>query len=212
MTTEERKIKKAELYKMYSDYFTANKINPYFITKTIRKEGNGEQYTAASFFENEFNVTEKYGEVYVVNVNWRDMSPSKSDDFSLYKWTYNPYWNDPSEGYEKIVINSNGNTFTKYAIPIEEFTVVGKGVEFWKSFGPKKEPELPLFDMSSISGVKPKHEPIEASTAFSEAIEDEGMDTLVSKLTAKDLYALVHRKPISSIPDINQFINRENNI
>lgn len=215
MTTEERKRKKKELFALYEAYFEAQGIdNPYFVPKPIRKEGAGEQYLAAAFFENELNVIQKTGEVYVENIDYRDMSRMDKDKYTLYKWTYNPYWKDPSEGYEAIEITSkSGDKFTKYAIPIEEFSIVGEGKAYWESFQNKAE-ELPLFDMSSISGVKPKHEPISQSQAFTktELPADEGMDTLVSNLTARDLYALVHRKPVSSIPGINEFINRENNI
>lgn len=216
MTTEERKEKKKSLYSLYEPYFKAQGIeSPYFVPKPIRKEGSPNPYMAAAFFENELNVIRKTGEVYVENIDWRDMS-RQDDKYILYKWTYNPYWNDESEGYEKIVITSrSGETFTKYAIPLEEFTVVGQGLEYWESF--KEQPaqeSLPLFDMSSISGVKPKHEPIDQSLAFGnvEELPVEGMDTKLSNLTARDLYALVHRRPISSVPEINEFINKENNI
>ena len=210
MTTEERKQKKKELYAIFKAYFEAQGIkNPYFIPKPIRKEGSGEQYLAAAFFENELNIIQKTGEVYIMNVDYRDMSPMDSD-YKLYKWKYNQYWNDSSEGYEKIdIVSKAGDTFTKWAIPMEEFTLVGSGVEHWMSFS--NQQELPLFDMTGISNAgKPKHEPIEPAVAFD--TPDEGMDTSLSNLTARDLYALVHRKPVSSIPDINAFINRENNI
>ena len=216
MTTEERKQKKKELYALYEAYFEAQGINnPYFVPKPIRNEGDGEQYLAAAFFENELNVIQKTGEVYIENIDYRDMSRMDKDKYTLYKWTYNPYWKDPSEGYEAIHITSkNGETFTKYAVPIEEFTIVGAGKEYWESFQKNKAEELPLFDMSPISGVKPKHEPIDQSLAFGSKPlpTDEGMDTSMANLTARDFYALVHRKPISSIPGINEFINRENNI
>jgi len=208
MTTEERKQKKKELYAIFKAYWDAQGIsNPYFVPKPIRKEGNGQQYLAAAFFENELDIISKKGEVYIMNVDYRDMSPMDSD-YKLYKWKYNPYWNDPSEGYERIdIVSKAGDKFTKYAVPMDEFDLVGQGVEHWMSFS--KQQELPLFDMSGISDVKPKHEPISTATAFD--APDEGMDTKLSNLTARDLYALVHRKPVSSVPDINAFINRENN-
>ena len=198
MTTEERKQKKKELFEMYKAYFDSIEKRPYFIPKPIRNEGANEPYLAASFFENEFEIAKKYGEVYIVNIDYRDMSPIEADNFTLYHWTYNPYWNDPSEGYEKFVITSkNGSSFTKYAIPMEEFTVIGKGKEFW--------------DQYKTPTVKPKFEAIEPNQAF-QSLEDEGMETKLTDLTAQDLYALVHRRPVSVLPGINEFINRENNI
>lgn len=213
MTTEERKQKKKELFEMYKAYFDSIEKRPYFVPKPIRNEGSGDPYLAASFFENEFEVAKKYGEVYIVNIDYRDMSPIEADNFTLYHWTYNPYWNDPSEGYEKFVITSkNGSSFTKYAIPMEEFNIIGKGKEFWDGYkAPTQQEELPLFDMSAVSGVKPKFEAIEPVQAF-QNLEDEGMETKLTDLTAQDLYAIVHRRPVSVLPGINEFINRENNI
>ena len=214
MTTEERKAKKKELYALYEPYFKAQGIdNPYFVPKPIRREGAGEQYVAVAFFENELSVISKTKEVYVENIDYRDMS-RRDSKYILYKWTYNPYWNDESEGYERITITSrNGDTFIKYAIPIEEFEIVGEGLEFWERYKTvAQQEELPLFDMSSISGVKPTHEPIDQASAFGKLPDDEGMSTRFSDLTARDLYALMHRRPISSIPGINEFINKENNI
>ena len=95
----------------------------------------------------------------------------------------------------------------------EEFEIVGEGLEFWERYKTvAQQEELPLFDMSSISGVKPTHEPIDQASAFGKLPDDEGMSTRFSDLTARDLYALMHRRPISSIPGINEFINKENNI
>jgi hypothetical protein len=213
MTSEERKKKKKELKSLFQPYFDSiGESNAYYIPKSMRKEGQvGAEYLAISFFDNELELISKMGHVYVELVDYRNMNRLADKNFKLFKWTYNPYWNDPSEGYEQIVINSQSGTYYKYAIPFEEFTVVGEGEDHWNSF--KNEPEqLPLFDMSSISGVKPKHEPIDHSTAFGAAdVPSDGLDTLLSNLTARDLYAIVHRKPISSIPEINQYINKENN-
>ena len=219
MTKEERAEKRKELRKLFHPYFDSiGEDNPYYIPKSIRHEGTeGNTYLACSFFENELTTIGKIGHVYVENVDWRNYERLSKENYKLYKWTFNPYWDDLSEGYEKIVVNSQSGTYNKYAIPFEEFTVVGEGLEFWKGFN--KQEELPLFDMSPISGVKPKHEPIDQAAAFEKpqpgldlsAIEEDGIDTSLLKLTARDLYAITHRKPVSSIPGINEFINKENN-
>lgn len=220
MTPEERKAKRKELRKLFLPYFDSiGEENPYYIPKPIRYEGNDDnKYLAVGFFDNELNLIAKYGHVYVESVDYRNYERIEKENYKLYRWNYNPYWDDPSEGYEQIVLNSQAGTFYKYAVPLEEFTVVGEGKEHWESFS--KQSELPLFDMSPISGVKPKHEPIDQATAFDKpiqggldlsAIEEDGIDTSLLKLTARDLYAITHRKPVSSIPGINEFINKENN-
>jgi len=221
MTTEERKKKKKELFRLFEPYFThIGEENPYYIPKPLRKEGaTGEPYLAVSFFDGELNTIGKAGHVYVEAINFRDHSRIAKENYKLYRWEYNPYWNDASEGYEKITVNSQSGTFYKYAVPFEEFTIVGEGKEFWESFNKDTQPQLPLYDMSSVSGVeKPKHEPIDKAVSNNlnasfdlSSIEEDGIDTSVLRLTARDLYAITHRKPVSSIPGINEFINKENN-
>lgn len=212
MTSEERNKKRKELRSLFHPYFDSiGEENPYYIPKPIRHEGEGSnKYLAISFFENELKTIGKIGHVYVESIDWRTHDRIPKENYKLYKWTFNPYWNDSSEGYEQIVLNSQSGTYYKYAIPFEEFTVVGEGKEHWESFS--KQAELPLFDMSPVSGVeKPKFEPVNTNTGTHVVHVEDGINTNVSLLTARDLYALMHRKPVSSIPGINEFINKENN-
>lgn len=219
MTSEERKKKKAELRALYEPYFESiGEPDAYYIPKPFRHEGEeGSKYLAAAFFNNELDIVGKRGHVFIEAIDYRNHN--RIENCKLYRWDYNPYWNDASEGYEEIKVVSASGTYYKYAIPVEELVLVGEGKEHWESYS-KQQEELPLFDMSPVSGVKPPHEPIDKAASKGKkatigldlsAVEEDGIDTSILKLTARDMYAIVHRKPVSSIPGINEFINKQNN-
>lgn len=119
LTTEEKKVKIAELKQFHQKKFEVLGVDdPCFIPKMAYKPKDKDD-KVISFFPSEL----KKGQDIFTEFVSRDYDPEDLPERRLWKWRYNPYWETE---YETVAHDAQGNV--RYLIPVLELVPVGNNI------------------------------------------------------------------------------------
>lgn len=174
-TTEkplDRRARTAELREFHQETFDALGIPEAFYVPTMVYKPIGKDSKHFSLFPSQLKKKE---DVYVEFVS-REMECEDADR-TLYKWTFNPFWN---EEYE-IVESDKPEVSERYLIPVAELVKVSTPT---KESKPTKQLEFNGFD----------------------EIMNVDQDAPLDQLTIRDLAAIMLKKPVSQKKWLNDLI------
>lgn len=173
---EDRRSKTAELRKAHQEYFEKAGISAAKFVPKLAYKPPGKDELFVGFFPNEL----RGGEDVYTEFASRDLEV-EDPERNLYKWKYNPHW---EEEYEKTEPGPSGSF--RYLIPVIELVKVQK-----KEFVTKPSAKTN----------------IETSEPFMEFdLIDPDIDAQFEQLTIRDLAAILLKKPVSNKKWLNKLI------
>lgn len=193
---EENDRKAKEMRKAYQSYFDSiGESDALFIPKPpyFVKDSSNPDQKSVTFWESELK---KERDVYIEFCNFDN--DRVDETLTLYRWNYNPYWRDESEGYETTTVAG----YPKYIVPVSELQRIGD-INDWQQLVETTSVQGTLFSVT-------KEHPVAAS-AVNAAKETDDLDTLITTFTMRDLLAVVYRKPMSDKIWLNSVISNLNN-
>ena len=218
-----RKEKEKEFFVQHMDTFkTISQVDPFFIIKTafFQKGKFGRQ---VQFFESEIGKGEDvYIEFYdnVTDDNGAIINVIPFfEDRQLFKYKFNPFY---AEEYEtRNGTSVKGEPYILYTVPVSEMIAVLKdGTEITyalyekrKSEGSIKEKEeefeLPRLQKSLFPDFEEEF-PVTEKEKITEATTDLSSleDAPLSKMTIRDLAAIMLMKPVSTRPWLNEIVKQ----
>jgi hypothetical protein len=215
-----RKEKEREFFVNHMETFRALQLNdPFFVIKTafFQKGKYGRQ---VQFFESELSKEEDifiefYENVKDSNGNDLDIVPMH-EDRPLFRYKYNRYFSEEYEQKENV--NSKGETYHTYTVPVSELLAVLKdGSEITYALYEKRKAEAEAKkSMSELPRLQktlslfPDFEEEFAPKAEAE-ISENYEDVPLSEITIKDFAAIMLMKPVSNRPWLNELIKQSKN-
>jgi hypothetical protein len=217
-----RKEKEREFFVNHMETFRALQTNdPFFVIKTafFQKGKFGRQ---VQFFESELSREQDiYIEFYE---NVKDSAGSEIDivpmhqDRPLFRYKYNRYYSEEYEQKENV--NSKGETYHTYTVPVSELVAVLKdGSEITYALYEKRkteeqtkkvESELPRLQKTLSLFPDFEDEYLKPDLSIGEVgiSNVEIADAPLSEITIRDLAAIMLIKPISARPWLNELIKQ----
>ena len=217
-----RKEKEREFFVNHMETFRALQTNdPFFVIKTafFQKGKFGRQ---VQFFESELSREQDiYIEFYE---NVKDSNGSEIDivpmhqDRPLFRYKYNRYYSEEYEQKENV--NSKGETYHTYTVPVSELVAVLRdGSEITYALYEKRkteeqtkkvESELPRLQKTLSLFPDFEDEYLKADLSIEEASVSnvEIADAPLSEITIRDLAAIMLIKPVSARPWLNELIKQ----
>lgn len=193
---EENDRKAKEMRRTYQAYFDSiGEPDALFIPKPpyFVKDSSNPDQKSVTFWESELK---KERDVYIEFCNFDN--DRVDETLTLYRWNYNPYWRDESEGYETTTVAG----YPKYIVPISELQRIGD-INDWGELEATTSSQGTLFSVS-------KEHPV-AVSAVNAIKESDDLDTLITAFTMRDLLAVMYRKPMSDKIWLNSVISNLNN-
>lgn len=176
----QRRANAAELRKTHEGLFKAmGLVDPVYFPKCfyVPKEKT-DDVERLSFWESEL----KQGKDIYTERSTK-MNLSEDVNRTLYKWTYNKYWETE---YEQVPQNPDKPTSTRYYIPADELTVVPKEV------APEPKPEVAT----------------KVRLSFNDLM-DPNHDAPLEQMTMMDVAAIIWKKPVSNKAFLNAAIIKQ---
>lgn len=208
MTT--RKEKEKDFFVQHMETFRKLGLaDPSFLIKTAFYQ-KGKFGRQVLFFESELAKGEDlYVEFYDnVEVNGvKDVVPML-EDRQLFKYKYNPYFQEEYE--KKEGISAKGEPYLSYTVPVSELTAImtdGSEITYnlYEKRKAEKEAELPK--LQNKLSVFPDFEQ-EFTPQAEEKVEVQSSDDApFSELTIRDLAAIMLMKPVSNKKWLNDLVN-----
>lgn len=208
MTT--RKEKEKDFFVQHMETFRKLGLaDPSFLIKTAFYQ-KGKFGRQVLFFESELAKGEDlYVEFYDnVEVNGvKDVVPML-EDRQLFKYKYNPYFQEEYE--KKEGISAKGEPYLSYTVPVSELTAImtdGSEITYnlYEKRKAEKEAELPK--LQNKLSVFPDFEQ-EFTPQVEEKVEVQSVeDAPFSELTIRDLAAIMLMKPVSNKKWLNDLVN-----
>lgn len=208
MTT--RKEKEKDFFVQHMETFRKLGLaDPSFLIKTAFYQ-KGKFGRQVLFFESELAKGEDlYVEFYDnVEVNSvKDVVPML-EDRQLFKYKYNPYFQEEYE--KKEGISAKGEPYLSYTVPVSELTAImtdGSEITYnlYEKRKAEKEAELPK--LQNKLSVFPDFEQ-EFTPQAEEKVEVQSSDDApFSELTIRDLAAIMLMKPVSNKKWLNDLVN-----
>jgi hypothetical protein len=218
-----RKEREREFFVEHMPTFRALQLNdPFFVIKTafFQKGKYGRQ---VQFFESELSkgddiFIEFYENVKDPNGNDTDVVPML-EDRQLFRYKYNRYFAEEYEQKENV--NSKGETYHTYTVPVSELVAVLKdGSEITHALYEKRKEEsklkkaaeeLPRLQksLSVFPDFEDQYLKQDLSIEGTEAEKDSGQmyeDIPISEITIRDLAAIMLMKPVSNRQWLNEMI------
>ena len=191
---EENDRKAQQMRQSYQAYFDSiGEPDALFIPKppyVVKDSSITEK--AVTFWESELK---KERDVYIEFCNFDN--DRVDDTLTLYRWNYNPYWRDESEGYEM----TNVKGYPKWIVPISELQRIGDQT-IWSKLGPPQQVQGTLFNVS-------KEHPV-VESAINANFATDGIDSNLTEFTMRDLLSVVYKRPMSDKIWLNSVISNLN--
>jgi hypothetical protein len=207
-----RKEKEKEFFVQHMDTFRAiGNPDPFFIIKTAffqkGKFGRHVQFFESEVGKGEDIYVEFYDNVTDANNVVTNVIPF-SEDRQLFKYKYNPYFQEEYE--KKEGISFKGDPYLSFTVPVSELTaIMSDGSEITYNLYEKRkaerEAELPKQQnkLSVFPDFEQEFSPAVEETASSQSVEDAPF----SELTIRDLAAIMLMKPVSNKKWLNDLVN-----
>jgi hypothetical protein len=209
MTT--RKEKEKDFFVQHMETFRKLGLaDPSFLIKTAFYQ-KGKFGRQVLFFESELAKGEDlYVEFYDnVEVNGvKDVVPML-EDRQLFKYKYNPYFQEEYE--KKEGISFKGDPYLSFTVPVSELTAImsdGSEITYNLYEKRKNEKEAELPKLQNKLSVFPDFEEEFAPKVEAEAPSLEMEDAPLSEITIRDLAAIMLIKPVSARPWLNELIKQ----
>jgi hypothetical protein len=208
MTT--RKEKEKDFFVQHMETFRKLGLaDPSFLIKTAFYQ-KGKFGRQVLFFESELAKGEDlYVEFYDnVEVNGvKDVVPML-EDRQLFKYKYNPYFQEEYE--KKEGISAKGEPYLSYTVPVSELTAImtdGSEITYnlYEKRKAEKEAELPK--LQNKLSVFPDFEQEFAPQVEEKQEVQSSDDAPFSELTIRDLAAIMLMKPVSNKKWLNDLVN-----
>jgi hypothetical protein len=222
-----RKEREREFFVDHMSTFKALQLNdPFFVIKTafFQKGKYGRQ---VQFFESELSKGEDIFIEFYENIKNSDGTDADVvpmyQDRPLFKYKYNKYFSEEYEQKENV--NSKGETYHTYTVPVSELVAILKdGTEITYSLYEKRrlemeksKEELPRLQKSLA--VFPDFEDefskddftLDNSKEVPRATETEVVDSTLANISLKDFAAIMLVKPISDKQWLNDLITEAKN-
>ena len=191
-------------FKVYwLDMFTHMGIEkPLFLSK-LGYLGNefesidGSRSLCVRFFGNELSNGQ---DIYIELFDW-DQNYYHANERVLYKLKYNPNWKTDTKNYYEITKKNDGSPMTtpSYAVRVSDMEIVSKNNI--KELGPQlhlfREVDSRLLEESKKTDLAP-----DAEESFSKEKED----AHYAQMTIRDIYCIIHNKPLSNKKWLNNLI------
>lgn len=194
---EENERKAKEMRKAYQGYFDSiGEPDALFIPKPpyYVKDSSIPDQKVVTFWESELK---KERDIYIEFCNFDN--DRVDETLTLYRWNYNPYWKDDSEGYETTVVAN----YPKYIVPISELQRIGD-INDWGQ--PAADPvQTELFKVTKDHPVKQT-----ALNAIATTVTETNLDSSIKDFTMRDLLSVVYRRPMSDKIWLNSVIKNLN--
>jgi hypothetical protein len=142
-----------------------------------------------AFFESEFK-----GDYYIELVS---KTYDTLKDRQLYKWNYNQYWQSE---YERI--EGSNDMPPRYLVPVHELVKVSSTIPEVDNF----DESFDEFQFSKEDNAIATPLAIRTSKPFVKNVSSDDEDMLFSQATLRDVYAVLHNKPVSKKDWINKMI------
>jgi hypothetical protein len=205
-----RKEKEKDFFVQHMETFKKLGLaDPSFLIKTAFYQ-KGKFGRQVLFFESELAKGEDlYIEFYDnIEVNGsKDVVPML-EDRQLFKYKYNPYFQEEYE--KKEGISFKGDPYLSFTVPVSELTaIMSDGSEITYNLYEKRkaerEAELPKQQnkLSVFPDFEQEFSPTVEETASSQSVEDAPF----SELTIRDLAAIMLMKPVSNKKWLNDLVN-----
>jgi len=205
-----RKEKEKDFFVQHMETFKKLGLaDPSFLIKTAFYQ-KGKFGRQVLFFESELAKGEDlYIEFYDnIEVNGsKDVVPML-EDRQLFKYKYNPYFQEEYE--KKEGISFKGDPYLSFTVPVSELTaIMSDGSEITYNLYEKRkaerEAELPKQQnkLSVFPDFEQEFSPAVEETASSQSVEDAPF----SELTIRDLAAIMLMKPVSNKKWLNDLVN-----
>lgn len=184
-TTEEKRELTKQLFKKHEEAFKILGVDkPLFIPK-MNYYYQPLNCRVVGFFDSEMSDAK---DIYVEFVD-RYHRPEDAMR-RLYKWTFD------SDYKTNLEQDTSDKRFVKYIVPVKDFVLIEQSVT---------ELDLPWKEDSSDPIIE---KPIEKTVTTN--VEKRLSDLPFSEMTIKDFIAILHRKPMSEKPWLNEIINQLN--
>jgi hypothetical protein len=205
-----RKEKEKDFFVQHMETFRKLGLaDPSFLIKTAFYQ-KGKFGRQVLFFESELAKGEDlYIEFYDnIEVNGsKDVVPML-EDRQLFKYKYNPYFQEEYE--KKEGISFKGDPYLSFTVPVSELTAImpdGSEITYnlYEKRKAEKEAELPKQQnkLSVFPDFEQEFSPAVEETAPSQSVEDAPF----SELTIRDLAAIMLLKPVSNKKWLNDLVN-----
>ena len=168
---EDRRSRTAELRKAHQEYFDKAGINGAKFVPKLAYKPPGKEELFVGFFSNEL----RGGEDVYTEFTGRNLE-IEDPDRNLYKWRFNPHW---EEEYEKTEPGPTGSF--RYLVPVAELIKIQKNQK-----------------------VEEKKPAIQTNMNFD--LMDPDTDAPFDQLTIRDLAAILLKKPVSNKDWLNKLI------
>jgi len=206
-----RKEKEKDFFVQHMETFRKLGLaDPCFLIKTAFYQ-KGKFGRQVLFFESELAKGEDlYVEFYDnIEVNGvKDVVPML-EDRQLFKYKYNPYFQEEYE--KKEGISAKGDPYSSFTVPVSELTAImtdGSEITYnlYEKRKAEKEAELPK--LQNKLSVFPDFEEQFAPKTEVEAPSLDAEDAPLSEITIRDLAAIMLIKPVSTRPWLNELIKQ----